>query len=41
MLDDMLRTLFCALTAMYALLVIDTRNIVNNGDRAMLTGLLT
>lgn len=41
MLDDMLRTLLCTCTAMYALLVINTRNVVDNGDRSVLAGLFT
>ena len=37
----MLRTLLSTCTAVYTLLVIDTRDVVNDGDRTVLTGLLT
>ena len=40
MLDDMLRTLCCTFAAVYTLLVINTGNVVDDGNGAMLTGLL-
>lgn len=41
MLDDLLRTLLSTLAAVYTFTVIDTRNIVDNGDRVMLARLFT
>ena len=37
----MLRALLCTSTAVYTLLVIDTCDVVDDGDRTVLTGLLT
>lgn len=41
MFDDMLRTFLRTFTAVYTFCIINTRNIVNDGNRTVLAGLLT